>query len=113
MAARKLGMTSVPVVELADLTPDQRRAYVQPNSRRLRQIASTWASLWVRGFYAYGTRSAIARIGWVGSRAITIERLRELVGKSRTMPVRLRPCHTFAKADALSTKMTTANSRVG
>jgi hypothetical protein len=36
MAARKLGMTSVPVVELADLTPDQRRAYVQPNSRRLR-----------------------------------------------------------------------------
>jgi hypothetical protein len=68
MAARKLGMTSVPVIELADLTPDQRRAYVQPNSRRLRQIASTWASLWVRGFYAYGTRSAIARIGWVGSR---------------------------------------------
>jgi hypothetical protein len=53
MAARKLGMTGVPVVELADLTPDQRRAYVQPNSRRLRQIASTWASLWVRGFYAY------------------------------------------------------------
>ena len=32
MAARKPGMTSVPVIELADLTPDQRRAYVQPNS---------------------------------------------------------------------------------
>jgi hypothetical protein len=32
MAARKLGMTSVPVIELADLTPDQRRAYVQPKS---------------------------------------------------------------------------------
>jgi hypothetical protein len=66
MAARKLGMTSVLVIELADLTPNQRRAYVQPNSRRLTQIASTWASLWVRGFYAYGTRSAIARIGWGG-----------------------------------------------
>jgi ParB-like chromosome segregation protein Spo0J len=26
MAARKLGMTSVPVIELADLTPDHRRA---------------------------------------------------------------------------------------
>jgi hypothetical protein len=27
--------------------------------------------------------------------------------------VRLRPCGTFANADAVSTKMTTANSRVG
>jgi hypothetical protein len=36
----------------------------------------------------------------------------KLAGKSRAMPVRSRPCRTFAKADALSTMMTTPNSRV-
>ena len=56
-------------------------------------------------------RCGVAR-GWAGSCAITIKKLRELAGKSRTMLVRLRLCRTFAKADALSTKMTTANSRV-
>ena len=56
--------------------------------------------------------SGLAR-GWVGSCAITIKKLRELAGKSRTMPVRLRPGHADARADSLLTKMTTtANSRV-
>src|ERR1700736_3646185 len=56
-------------------------------------------------------RCGVAR-GWAGPCAITIKKLRELADRSRTMPVRLRPCRTFAKADALSRKMTTANSRV-
>jgi hypothetical protein len=42
---------------------------------------------------------------WAGSCVITIKRLRELAGKSRTTPVRLRPGRAYAKVDALLTTM--------
>src|ERR1022692_1713710 len=45
--------------------------------------------------------------GLVGSCAITIKRLRELAGRSRTMAVRLRLGRAYAKADALLMTMTT------
>ena len=43
--------------------------------------------------------------GWVGSCVITIKRLRELAGKSRTMPVRLAAELHLCQADALLTTM--------
>ena len=42
---------------------------------------------------------------WVGSCVFTIERLRELAGKSRTMPVRLLSGCAYRNVDALLTMM--------
>jgi hypothetical protein len=44
--------------------------------------------------------------GWVGSCVITIKTLRELVGKSRPMAVRLRPGRAYTQANALLMTMT-------
>ena len=44
--------------------------------------------------------------GWVGSCFITIKRLREVLGKSRPMAVRLRPGRAYANGDALLMTMT-------
>ena len=51
------------------------------------------------------SRCDVAR-GWVGSCVITIKKLRELAGKSRSMAMRLRPGRAYAKADILSMTMT-------